>query len=90
MYILQDPKWVWDDDIVLDWQEDITAHFLDCCKPHYTEDAINTIAKALKDGQQLKNLEDTNIKEAGDLSEEGSDHATIKQSDYKEVGNVGH
>jgi hypothetical protein len=90
IYILQDPKWDWDDDIVLDWQRDITAHFLQCCKDCHSDDMIQAFAAALEDGQQFQELGDPNVNEAADLLEEDSDHSTITQPKCNEVGTVSH
>jgi hypothetical protein len=90
IYILQDPKWDWDDDIVLDWQQDITAHFLECCKDCHSDDMIQAFAAALKDGQQFQELRDANVNEAVDLLEADSLHSTILQPKYNEVGMVAH
>lgn len=88
-YILHDPKWDWDDDIVLELQRDITAHFLECCKDCHSEDMIKTFAAALEDGQQFQEPRDTNANEGAD-SYEDSDHNTIKQPKHTEVGTVSH
>jgi hypothetical protein len=90
IYILQDPKWDWDDEIVLHWQRDITVHFLECCKDYHNDDMIQAFAAALEDGQQFQDLGDTNVNEAADLSEENSDHSTITQPKCNEVGTVSH
>jgi hypothetical protein len=84
-YILQDDKWDWDQEILLDWQQDITAHFLECCKSYdVSEDSINAFTLALADGQQLE--EHTEANEAGEVVEVSSDHGTITQPEYPGVG----
>jgi hypothetical protein len=89
-YILQDQKWDWDEEILLDWQQDITEHFLECCKDYHTDETIKGFASALVEGQQFKGLEDTNVNEADDLSEEDSDNGTITEPKYNEVGTPPH
>jgi hypothetical protein len=90
IYILQDPKWDWDEEIVLDWQQDITAHFLECCKVCHSDDMIQAFAVALRDGQQFRELGDANVNDAADLSDEDSNHSTITQPKYPAVGTHSH
>jgi hypothetical protein len=89
-YILQDPKWEWDEDIVLDWQRDITDYFLESCKACHTDDTIKCFKSALEEGQQVRGLDDTNVNEAGDLEDEEDDDDddcdTSVQPKYNQVG----
>ena len=89
-YILQDEKWVWDNDIVLGWQQDITTHFLECCKEFHDDEMIQAFTAALKDGQQFQELRDADVKEAAVLAEQYSAHNTITQQNFNEVGTVVH
>ena len=90
IYILQDPKWDWDDDIVLDWQRDITAHFLECCRDYHSDAMIQAFAAALEDGQQFQALGDTNVNEAADLADSDHSNLTITQENRNEARTVSH
>jgi len=84
LYLIQDEKWIWDDAIVLDWQQEITDYFLERCKEFHDDETIDSFAMALREGQQLKT--DTKAGEIGDSLEEKSDHGTVRQPNHVEVG----
>lgn len=51
LYLGQGEGWEWDRQIILQWREDISAHFLQCCKDcECTEDVIEQYRVALDDG----------------------------------------
>ena len=84
LYLIQDEKWSWDEAILLDWQQDITDYFLNCCKDYHDDETIAGFATALRDGQQL--ITDTKSGETGTSLEEDSDHGTIRQPNHTEAG----
>lgn len=86
IYLIQNEKWIWDNDILLDWQQDITRYFLECCKDHHDDQTIADIATALEDGQQLR--PDTKTSEAVESSEEEEYPGTIRLPNHPEAGRL--